>query len=54
MKKEYKNIRFCDESRTIMYDIHYRKPNCVTARCVNQRTAQLTPREYFKRKLQGK
>jgi hypothetical protein len=53
MKKTYHNIRFCDDSRTIMYDIHYHKPYYVIARVTNQRTARLTPREYFKRKLMG-
>lgn len=54
MKKEYNNFRFCDDSRTIMYDIIYRKPYYVSARVTNQRTPQLTHKEYFKRKLMGK
>jgi len=54
MNKEYHNIRFCDDSRTIMYDIHYTNPGYKYARCQNQRTTQLTPKEYFKRKLKGK
>ena len=53
MKKEYHNIRFCDESRTIMYDIHYTKPGYKYARCQNQRTGVMSKKEYFKCKLKG-
>lgn len=54
MNKEYLNIRFCDDTRTIMYDIYWTKPGYSHARCLNQRTTKLTPKEYFKRKLEGK
>ena len=53
IKKEYYNIRFCDASRTIMYDILYKKPYYVTARVTNQRTSMMSKREYFKCKLRG-
>lgn len=54
IEKEYHNFRFCDDSRTILYDILYRKPHYIWDRITNQRTPQLTHKEYFKRKLMGK
>ena len=54
MNREERNFRFCDDTRTIMYDVHFTKPGYKHARCTNQRTPQLTPKEYFKRKLKGK
>ncbi len=52
--KKYSNIRYCDRTRTIMYDVTFQKPNYVEARCTNQRTTVLSHKEYFKRKLSGK
>ena len=50
---EYKNVRFDDNRRIITYDMHYHIPLHGKAIARNCKTARLTNKEYFRRKLKG-